>query len=220
MKASTKSFFRILFGGAAMVSGWFMLLVIISATFSTLMAEGLGSLRTVTIVPVFRSLLWILSSAAALALGLRLLRPAGESVLKGIAVILALMLWMYCNSWLGFILMRHYHTEADSLLDRLHFLLSTLIGFVCYVLWARFLFVKLKKRWESFRFFLNRGMFILLALQIWILMLFVFEEHMPDLDEPNGFPLMGMVSVLLPMGTAYLIYKIAVKTFIQIPDNG
>ncbi|MCC5844435.1 MAG: hypothetical protein JJU05_09305 [Verrucomicrobia bacterium] len=170
-----------------------------------------------TIVPMMA-----IPGIIAIFLGLRLFQEMEEKTVKWLTGVAVAFLALYLSGVSTYILPNNL---PKRLFDNIIFFLCTLAAIPLYLITAQKILKHLSYEVPSFTSLLNKNIFILLALQIWMILFNAFEEYAPIKEgythikkEP-----WGIIGLILPVVAARGFYRFATiklkKAQLSVPPN-
>jgi hypothetical protein len=149
----------------------------------------------------------------ALFFGVRLFRKMSESALKWVVGVVAVLLAIFLAFFLSSQLSQNFPSVLpEKLWESTLLFMSSLFAIFAYLFIVRFLLQHLSNESRSAISLLSRGVVILMAWQLWMLLLKFFEEYSPIKDGYTHVPEepWGILGFVVPIFVAYGSYRIIV----------
>jgi hypothetical protein len=198
---------RRLIGGAAALLGlywtWSAAFPPISRIWSDEFVTG-DILFLLTIVP-----LMAIPGILAVIFGARIFLEMRESSLKWVIGLFAVFFAFFLSSRMSAALPK---LLPEGLQHSVFLFVASLVAIVAYLLAVRFLFRHLTQEDCSLRSLLSRGVLILMAWQVWLLLSEIFREYSPIKKGYTHIPEepWGTLGFVVPIAVAYGLYRAVV----------
>ena len=195
---------RRLVGGLTVLLGAYWTLALLIPQFARIWSEPLDALDIVfmlTMVPLIAT-----PGILGVVFGSRLFREMRESSLKWVMGVFAVIFTFFLSSRVSGL----FPSLLPEELQRSVFLfVASLVGIVAYVLAVRFLLRHFANEDRSLRSLVSRGVLILMAWQVWLLLSEFFQEYSPIEEGYTHVPKepWGILSLVVPIAVAYGLYR-------------
>lgn len=194
---------RLIGGLAALIGAWWTSTVVLPQV-KGIWSDGFEASNIVfllTIVPLMAT-----PGILAVVFGLRLIREMRESSLKWVIGVFAVFFAFFLTSQAS----ERFPTLLPESLQRSVFLfVASLVAIVAYLFSVRLLLRHFTNVDHSLRSLFSRGVLILMALQVWLLLSDVFEQYSPIKEGYTHVPKepWGILGLLVPFAVAYGLFR-------------
>jgi hypothetical protein len=207
---------RKLIGGLAALLGACWTLAVIVPMIAGLWADSFEAFDVVfllTIVP-----LMAVPGVLAVVFGSRLFLEMRNSSLKWVLGVFAVYFAFFLSSRTSDLLPLFF---PEDLQHSVVLFVASLVALVAYLQIVRWLLRHLTHENHSLRSLLSRGVLVLMALQIWLLLSDVFEEYSPIEEGYTHVPKepWGILSLIVPVVVAYCFYRAALPNLARAQQD-